>query len=63
MECYWGNPEDYNHIALKQVRRLDLQWNGDEIKYYDALKIIADQHKLELPDFIKQILADKIKRE
>jgi hypothetical protein len=61
MECYWGSPENYNHIAMEQVRRLDLQWNGDEIKYYDALKLIADKNKIELPVFIKQILADKTK--
>jgi len=63
MQCYWGSPENYNHIAMEQVRRLDLQWNGDEIKYYDALKVIADQSGTELPDFIKQIIADKTQRE
>lgn len=62
MRCYWGRPENYNHIAMEQVRRLDLQWNGDEIKYYDALKIIADQNKIELPEFIKQIIANRTKR-
>lgn len=62
MECYWGSPENYNHIAMKAVRRLDLQWNGDEVKYYDALKVIADEHKLELPDFIKKIVADRTKK-
>ena len=62
MQCYWGSPENYNHIAMEQVRRLDLQWNGDEIKYYDALKIIADHNKIELPEFIKQIIVDRAKR-
>lgn len=61
MGCYWGSPTSYTHIAMEQVRRLDLQWNGDEIKYYDALKIIADQNNLELPEFIKQIIADRTK--
>ena len=41
---------------------LDLQWDGDEIKYYDALKIIADHNKIELPEFIKQIIVDRAKR-
>jgi len=63
MQCYWGSPENYNHIAMEQVRRLDLQWNGDEIKYYDALKVIADQNKIELPEFIKKIIADRTSRE
>lgn len=59
MECYWGSPENYNHIALGQVRRLDLQWSGDEIEYYDALKVIADQNNVELPDFIKNLIAER----
>jgi 5-methylcytosine-specific restriction endonuclease McrA len=62
MQCYWGSPENYNHIAMEQVRRLDLQWNGDEIKYYDALKVIADHNEIELPEFIKQIISDRTKR-
>ena len=63
MTCYWGSPDNYTHLALKNVRRLDLQWDGDEIKYYEALKSIADKYKLELPDFIKQILADITKHQ
>jgi len=58
LECYWGSPENYNHIALREIRRLDMQWDGDEVKYYDALKIIADKNNIKLPDFIKEILAD-----
>lgn len=62
MECYWGNPTNYNHIALKSIRRLDVQWAGDEVKYYDAIKIIADQNKIELPSFVKRIIEDKAKK-
>lgn len=61
MECYWGSPEDYKHVAMEQVRRLDLQWDGDEIQYYDAIKLIASQQNIELPTFVKQLLADKAK--
>jgi hypothetical protein len=62
MECYWGNPEHYSHIALKEMRRLDLQWAGNEVKYYDAIKIIADKNNVELPVFIKKIIADKTRK-
>jgi hypothetical protein len=57
-----GAQEHYHHIALEEVRRLDIQWSGDEIKYYDAIKIIADQNNIELPVFIKKIIEDKAKR-
>ena len=59
MECYWGSPENYNHIALKDIRRLDIHWSGDEVKHYDAIKIIADKDKIQLPDFIKKIIAER----
>ena len=62
MQCYWGNPTNYNHITLKEIRRLDLHWTGEEVKYYDAIKIIADKNKIELPDFIKKVIADKTKK-
>lgn len=62
MECYWGNPTNYNHIAMKEIRRLDLHWTGDEVKYYDAIKIIAVQNKIELPSFIKKIIATQTRK-
>jgi hypothetical protein len=61
MKCYWGNPANYNHIAMQSVRRLDLQWEGEETNIYDSIKVIAEDNKIELPDFVKQILADKLK--
>lgn len=60
-ECYWGWPENYKHIATNEIRRLDIQWDGNEVKYYDTLKVIADKNNLELPKFIKQILVDRAK--
>jgi hypothetical protein len=42
------------------VRRLDLQWENDEVKNYDAMKIIADSKNIELPEFVKQFLKDRI---
>lgn len=62
MQCYWGSPTNYNHIALQEIRRLDLQWTGDEVKYYDTIRLIAEQNKIELPDFVKKVIADKIKK-
>lgn len=56
IKCYWGNPTNYNHIALKDIRRLDIQWEGDEVKSYDAMKSVADDKNIELPDFVKQIV-------
>ena len=62
MNCYWGNPLNYHHIALKEIRRLDLQWSGEEVKYYDAIRVIAEQNKIEFPEFIKNVIETKAKK-
>ena len=31
MNCYWAYPENYTHIALRDIRRLDLLWAGSEV--------------------------------
>ena len=59
LSCYWGTPENYIHIAGKEIRRMDLQWSGEEIKYYDAIKLIAEKNNIELPEFVKEIIAEK----
>jgi 5-methylcytosine-specific restriction endonuclease McrA len=59
--CYWGTPDNYTHIANREMRRLDLQWAGEEVKYYDAIKLIAENKNVELPEFVKEIIAEKTK--
>lgn len=38
ISCYWAYPEDYAHVAMRQVRRLDLIWQGKEVGQYQQLK-------------------------
>lgn len=55
--CYWANPESYSHIALQEVRRLDLNWSGKEAAVYDALKAQAEANRLPVPTYVKRLLA------
>jgi hypothetical protein len=41
--CYWAFPESYTHVAIEQVRRLDVVWKGDETSTFDALAEHARQ--------------------
>lgn len=59
-QCYWGNPENYFHIALKSIRRLDIHWEEHEIKSYEKIKALANREKTPLPDFVKKILDKNI---
>jgi hypothetical protein len=36
--CYWANPSEYNHIALREIRRIEIVWSDEEITVYENLK-------------------------
>lgn len=56
LSCYWAYPENHSHIAMQQLRRVDLLWQGDETKQYDRLKADASKAGLAIPDFVKDVL-------
>lgn len=54
--CYWANPEDYKHVALRLIRRLDVTWTEAEVPGYERLVRLSKYAKKELPGFIKECL-------
>lgn len=58
--CYWASPADYQHIALRPIRRLDVVWEQDETTEYDQLKQRAQARQGTLPDFVKAILKEHL---
>lgn len=61
-DCYWAYPDKYSHIAMHQLRRVDLLWQGDDIAQYELLKKKANLLKKEMPEFIKEIIRKEIER-
>lgn len=59
--CYWANPIDYAHIGTEDVRRLALLWRDTEVSDYEALSEQAGKEKLDLPDFVKNLLRVQLK--
>jgi hypothetical protein len=57
--CFWAFPEDYDHIAMEQKRRVDIVWSGKDVSEYDAAKVAAQKAGQLLPDFIKGVLCKK----
>jgi hypothetical protein len=55
-KCYWAYPEDYEHIAMRQIRRVDIIWSGDEVNVYENLKKRTHELQKNIPDFIKEII-------
>ena len=54
--CYWASPETYTHIAIQEIRRLDIVWTGKETKDYDALVERAKALHVNMPDYVKAAL-------
>jgi hypothetical protein len=61
LSCYWAYPEKYNHVAMRQIRRIDLLWQGEAVAQYDKLKSEATKLGLEMPQFVKEVLAKALK--
>ncbi|NOT16554.1 MAG: HNH endonuclease [Sulfuriferula sp.] len=62
LSCYWAYPACYSHIAMRQVRRLDLIWQGDETDAYEELKSEASTQGKTMPVFVKEILVQALQQ-
>jgi hypothetical protein len=54
--CYWAYPESYTHIAMRQVRRVDLLWEGNDIQQYELLHQESIISEKSIPDLVKDII-------
>lgn len=62
--CYWAVPDDYTHIALKDHRRLEVVWLGeDEVSDHTNLKSLATKNAVALPLYAKAALAEYVRRQ
>jgi len=55
-DCYWAAPVAYSHVAMRQQRRADVVWVGDEVEDFERLRREAEQHKKSVPEEIKNIV-------
>ena len=55
-KCYWAFLESYDHVATRQIRRLDILWDEDEIDDYENVKERASHARLEMEQFVKEVL-------
>jgi hypothetical protein len=62
LSCYWAYPESYEHIAMRQIRRIDLLWESEGIEIYERLKQKAVSLEKELPELVKEIIEHEVRR-
>lgn len=61
-KCYWAFPENYTHVAMLEIRRLDILWQRKEVAEYDKLKQQSISAKQLLPDFVKKIMKKHLEK-
>ena len=50
------------HIALREIRRLDIVWQEDEVDHYDKLKQASEKAGEDMPKFVKDVLRRALHR-
>ncbi len=58
--CYWADPVDYKHVAMEDIRRLDLVWSGEEVKEYDKLRAKAEDVEAEIKEYVKSLVHEAV---
>ncbi len=60
LSCYWASPENHTHVAMQQLRRVDLIWQGVETAQYEQIKADAAEAGLAIPEFVKDVLRNAL---
>lgn len=54
--CYWASPSNYSHIAMREVRRVDLLFENQDVETHDYLKELAEKQGKSVQQYILEIL-------
>ena len=53
--CYWGNPENHEHVAMQQMRRVDIVWQGSDTVQFDRFRKVCKRTGVEPAAAIKKL--------
>lgn len=59
--CYWAFPDDYDHVAMRPIRRMDILWRDEEVSVYDQLRQLTDALQKDMPAYVKEIIEVHVK--
>jgi len=59
--CYWAYPDNYTHIAMRQIRRADIMWTEGEVAVYEKLKQQTLKLQKNIPGYVKEIVKEHLK--
>jgi 5-methylcytosine-specific restriction endonuclease McrA len=56
--CYWASPDVFEHVAMQDIRRLDVTWVADETASFDSMATLAKEASMSTAEFAKAIIKD-----
>lgn len=57
--CYWAYPESYTHVAMKEMRSINVTWEGSEVAEYDRMESSCRENGKTVQDYLKGIITEK----
>lgn len=54
--CYWAYPDNYQHVAMRPVRRADIWWSEAEVDDYERLRRQTERMQKNIPGYVKEIV-------
>jgi len=56
--CYWADPEQHTHVAMEQLRRVDVVFSGEETKSFDKFRRAGKRENKSVRDRIKELVRE-----
>lgn len=54
--CYWAFPDNFTHVAMRQERRVDVTFTGEEVQSYQNLEERAKKNGSTIQSEIKKLI-------
>lgn len=54
--CFWAFPDNYSHVAGEEIRRVDIEWRGTEVRVFDKIRKRALVDDMTVAAVIKRLL-------
>ena len=57
--CYWAYPKSYTHVAMKEMRSINVIWEGTEVAEFDRMENACKENGKTVQDYLKSIVTEK----
>jgi hypothetical protein len=56
--CYWAYPEEHTHVAMEELRRLDVLFSGEETKVFDRFRKVGQRQGQSVRDRVMELVRE-----